>query len=275
MNTARPFILIAALPRTGSTVLSEALTHPPDCYILVEPCLNSNRYSINDASAEFFAQRGIHLQRYRRLFKLGRHFGVHTMWWFRNLLAPRLLKVTEQVGVKEINNQGWQHYVRSFENIRVILTARDPRDIYISLHYFVAGGKGKMVGMQDPASLAERIGELFSYQEELFKAVETLKVRYEDLCTDPTMLPKIKRYVHSDAPDKVTVGQFNAANPRRRDEFELHGEQLSNRRIERWRSEPDADVVAKAHRFMELLPRFCEFWGYPLPQRSAAGGQAG
>ncbi len=77
----------------------------------------------------------------------GRH---HILEAFKRELVPRLSAVVEQIGVKEIHHAGWQDYPAHFPEIRVILTARDPRDIYVSLYHRVKRGLGTWTGPFGP-----------------------------------------------------------------------------------------------------------------------------
>ena len=50
---------------------------------------------------------------------------------------PHLASYVSQVGVKEIHHDGWRKYIQYFPEMKILLTGRDPRDIYISLFYRV------------------------------------------------------------------------------------------------------------------------------------------
>ena len=57
----RPFVYIASLRRTGSTVLAEALTSCPTSFIFREPELGRGRFNLRPGDAELFADHGVDL----------------------------------------------------------------------------------------------------------------------------------------------------------------------------------------------------------------------
>ena len=42
----------------------------------------------------------------------------------------------------------------------------------------------------------------------------------------------------------------------------VHGRDITDLRVERWRRETDAELTAGAHETMERLDDYCRFWGY-------------
>jgi hypothetical protein len=66
MNS-RPFIYIAALMRTGSTVLSEALTQLPYAFVFREPHLGKNDFRLKQDDIARFGQKGQKLTAFTRL----------------------------------------------------------------------------------------------------------------------------------------------------------------------------------------------------------------
>ena len=53
----KPLIYIASLRRTGSTVLSEALTSLPHSFIFREPYLSGGEFRVQDEDATTFLQK--------------------------------------------------------------------------------------------------------------------------------------------------------------------------------------------------------------------------
>jgi hypothetical protein len=256
MPFERPFILIASLRRTGSTVLSEALSQLPFGFVFRELRLGENRFDLKPDDAALFSQHGVHLDRLARGWRLKRLWKRSFVDCFRDDVLPRLEAIVEQVGVKEIRLDGWRHYVRVFPEIRVLLTARDPRDIFLSIVH------RRRRDAYDPAEVAAGLNRDFEHQMALSKAAKTLKVRYEDLCSDAGVLEKARAFAGSRVPEHAGVGQFNAANPERKGEYEVHGGKITDRRVGRWRSEPDKGLVAQAEEVFARMPAYCEFWGY-------------
>lgn len=66
MKGEHPFIYVSSLMRTGSTVLSEALTRFPYSFIFREPHLGKNYFALKDLDTELFAERDVDLRRFVR-----------------------------------------------------------------------------------------------------------------------------------------------------------------------------------------------------------------
>lgn len=239
-------------------MLSEALTQRPHGFVFREPRLAEDRFVIRKADAELFAEHGIDLEGFVDDWDRGRD-GSLLAAFARNLL-PRLQKRAAQIGVKEISHAGWRRYLETFPEMKIVLTARDPRDIYISLWHRVQGGK-LWRGDFTPERVAATLDEEFRHQLDMKDTTTCLRVRYEDLCLHPETFDVIKHFVGSPIPRIGEVGAFNASNPRRADEFELHGDQITAQRVGRWRREAP-ERRALAQRTFDLMGDYCDFWGY-------------
>jgi len=260
MNRERPFVYIASLRRTGSTALSEALTLLPYCFIFREPNLGRDRFSMKAGDAEIFMKYGIDLLGFKEKWSgRQRKFLLDA---FKKELIPQIGSHIAQIGVKEIRHEGWRKYLKQFPEMKVLLTARDPRDIYISLHYRVKSGKGKWTGEYSAERVVEDLKREFGYQKEMFGKADCLKVRYEDLCKNPSVIDNVRRFICSKAPSIGMIGAFNAKNPNRIEEFEVHGNSITQKRINRWRWEMDKALVAEAQKVFSLMCEYNEFWGY-------------
>lgn len=256
----KPFIYIASLRRTGSTVLSEALTLPPYSFIFLEPNLGEDRFSFKKKDAEMFRKCGIDLEAFKKNWSENKE--GYVIEAFKEALIPQLASYIKQVGVKEIHHKGWRRYIQHFPRMKILLTGRDPRDIYISLYYRVKCGKANFPDTLCPDTVADDLNVEFKRQLEMYKEADCLKIKYEDLCTDGKYFDKITTFVESEIPKIGAVGSFNALNPKRQDEYELHGDRITNKRVSRWHLESDKDLVGKAQLAFDLMPEYCEFWGY-------------
>lgn len=267
-----PFVYIASLRRTGSTVLSEALTHLPHGFIFREPLLGEGKFQVKEADRDRWQQHGVDLDLFARELAAASPGGpgnpggpdkMDAAIAFRDLLLPKLLEQVSQVGVKEIFHDGWRGYARAFPGMKVLLTGRDPRDIYISLHARVkeSGGK-RWQGPFHPQSVAADLNRQFQFQLEMLEEHACMKVRYEDLCTDPSLFERVKQFCESPIPGIGDVGSFNASNPKRLAEYELHRDQITDRRIERWKREPDEALRSQAGEIAALMPEYLRFWEY-------------
>lgn len=265
-----PFIYIASLRRTGSTVLAEALTQLPYAFILREPGLGRNKFNFKPADIEVLEPLGIDLRGFARKWGwrpkaaklVGRHNGL-VVRAFKKDLIPRFERAIRQVGVKEIRHFGWRHYLRAFPDMRVVLTARDPRDVYISLHNRLKSAEGeRWRGEFNPATVAADLDAQFRMQLEMAQAAPSIKIRYEDLCTDPVSIEPVKAFVQSPVPAMGNVGGFLGSNPRRQDEFALHGNRITDQRVNRWQREANADLLAQAQEAFDRMDEYCKYWGY-------------
>lgn len=269
----RPFIYIAALMRSGSTMLSEALTAWPYSFIFREPDLGKNALATRPGDVEFLKAQGIDIeafwrQRVRRAFLQRRLRAVgypqdYMVRAFKDDLLAELDGRVQQVGVKEVHNLGWQNYLKHFPDMRVLLMARDPRDIYISnVHRFRRGILKHKQRITTEETAAELNAE-FRMQLALSQAAPYMKIRYEDLCLQPDLLDAIKAFVDSPIPGMGELGQFIGKHPDRQYEQQLHGQQISAQSVWRWTREPEAPLVAEAQQVFELMPEYCDYWSYP------------
>ncbi|PID56921.1 sulfotransferase [candidate division KSB3 bacterium] len=261
-----PFIYIAGLRRTGTTVLSEALTLAPYSWIFREPQLSNRRIFIpKESDKKFFSYRGVDLNVFQEKISAIR-YGSRTTY-FRNVVLPKLLKLFFQIGIKEIHHRYWKNLYNAFPKMKVILTGRDPRDIYISLYYRNKSRKQpvKLDGPFCPEIVAENLLQEFQYQKEMytFKKLDCLKVRYEDFCTNQNIVyARIKKFVDSPIPDIGMIGWFNSKNPKRITEYKLHRDAITRKKVCFWRSIFEPKLVEASQTVFELLSEYCEFWHY-------------
>jgi hypothetical protein len=249
-----PFVYIASLMRTGSTVAQEALTKLPYSFIFHEPQLCRSKFNIKQ---RFLDELDIDVKSL---------MNPPTIEVFATRVVPKLKQSIKQIGVKEIENAGWRNYVKYFPNIKIILMGRNPRDIYISIHYWFARkktDKWKDGRILTPKVLCQALSKDFEMQKNMYTEYKAVKVRYENLCLDTKeVVEYMKKFVNSPIPDIGEVGGFLSNNPKRIGEYELHGNEITNNRVFRWKRETDKELVKKAHIFHELMEDYCNFWGY-------------
>jgi hypothetical protein len=268
-----PFIYISGLMRTGSTVLAEALTSWPYSFILREPDLGKNAFAIRPGDAEFLMQKDIDLTAFgqsnsrsaflqRRLRRLG-YPQDYMVRRFKADLLTQLHEQVAQVGVKEVHNAGWRNYLKHFPDMRVVIIARDPRDIYISNYHRFQRGLLKHKSSHTPIEIANELSRGFAMQLQLRESTNAFPVRYEDLCLQPQLFAEIKRFVDSPIPTMGEVGQFTGKHPDRSYEQQLHGNHISAQSVSRWRKEQDASLLADAQSCFDQMPEYTAFWNYP------------
>lgn len=268
-----PFIYISSLNRTGSTLLSEALTLLPYAFILHEPHLGKNYFALQENDVAQLKTYDVDLPKFVR-YRLKLAFMLRRLRWagyrqdyiicaFRSNILPQMLSQIQQIGVKEIRHMGWQNYVRHFPNMRVVMTGRDPRDIYISMYYkWIKNNSLHWHRPFTPLDVADDLNKEFCYQLELYNATESYCVTYEKLCTDPNIIDEIRSFVQSPIPKIGTIGGFVSTHPKRVNEFELHGNEISVQRVQRWRYETNEELLDQAFELSALMPEYREFWEY-------------
>ncbi|ADJ29202.1 sulfotransferase [Nitrosococcus watsonii] len=258
----RPFIYIAALRRTGSTMLSEALTALPHSFIFREPHFSRNKFSLKLGDADRLRPFGVDLDQLREQW-LENRTERPILTALQEELLPKLFPPMQQWGVKEIRHKNWRCYYQRFPGMKVILMGRDPRDIYISLFYRQKEGYGRWRGPYNPALVAADLNAEFQRQLEIATTIDCLSVRYEDLCQDSQAFEKIKRFVKCPLQGIGNIGEFlgnGAAGGRR--EYQLHGKRITTQRVRRWQVETNATLVGEAEQVFELMADYCRYWGY-------------
>ena len=252
-------MLIAAVRRTGSTLLAELLTELPRAFVFREPKLFRGRVALKPDDLERLrTQAAVRL--HAAPADQRREDPVQAALRFREQVIDPVARVVEQVGIKEIRyGKRWQDVLDVLADgrpLRVVALGRDPRDMYLSLAYRARERRVPLTGDFGPAAVAADIEREFRVQRELIQATGALAVRYEDLCSDPRVVPEIRRFVDSPLEGPGAIGTLKA------EEHALHGGVVTDRRVERWRSEPDAGLLAQAEEVGRLLGGYRRFWGY-------------
>lgn len=254
----RPFIYIASLMRTGSTLIQESLTKMPHSFIFHEPELCRNKFNMKN----------------RFINELNNKIGmdIHKLLIppsvdkFKSDVVPLLLPHVNQLGVKEIENVGWGNYVRCFPNIRIIIVGRDPRSLYISIYNWFKRkntDRWKDGRVLTPSVLIDGLSKDIDIQMEMFKKYGALKVRYEDFCTDTeNVFNRIKDFTELEFDGVGDVGGFLSNNPKRINEFNEHGTVITTNKVDRWKNTEDPRLLADAYRFYEIMSKYRDFWGY-------------
>lgn len=272
-NSPYPFIYVCSLTRTGSTLVSGTLTSLPHTFIFQEPHIGKNIFQLPPGSWEPLREAGFDLARFvswrnrvafvqRRLRAVGyrQDYMVRVL---KEQLAADIGPYAAQIGVKEVRHRGWQNYVRHFPDMRVVVTGRDPRDIYLSIHQRWQKGITPKRRQVDPQLIAAELNAEFAMQRALMAETEHHCIRYEDFCTDETVLERVKQFVQTPAVAHGNVTQFLSHHADRTYEADKHGGQISHKSVGRWRRETDEALAAAAQATFDLMPDYTAFWGYP------------
>ena len=255
-----PFIYIAALRRSGSTILSELLTDPPTSFIFREPNLGRRRFDTKPDDVELFRKYNIDLEAFAK-----RWSGWRKRWMirgFREELMPQLAARFKQIGVKEIFNDHWRAYHRQFPQMKIIVLARDPRDLYLSIRERRRKGVNAAQGDVTPAEVSGHLNQQFALQRQMLETCDCLPITYETLCSDPTAFDKVRAFVQSPLATAGRAGRFNESNPVRQGEAAIHSGSITTNRVARWQKEQDPAAISESHQAMALMPDYNKFWGY-------------
>lgn len=269
---AAPFIYISALPRTGSTVLSEALTRVPESFIFHEPHLGKNYFAVKESDRQTVLACGIDLYEFtrwrlpiafvqRRLRPIGfpQDYMVRA---FKQKIIPEIQPCIRQIGVKEIKNKGWENYLKHFPEMKTIILARDPRDIYLSYYRKWKRGTVAWKGPFNPHTVAGFLQSEFALQKEMMQHTDHLLIRYRDLCNDPDVFNEIKEFVGSRITDKGEIGKFIRTHRNRVREYAIHGGRITTKSVQKWKREENRKLLAEALEFHSAVPEYTGFWGY-------------
>jgi hypothetical protein len=181
---------------------------------------------------------------------------------FRHQIVPAIARQVSQVGIKEIFHANWRHVLRSFPGMKIVLTARDPRDIYLSLRARYDSGAAIWKGEFSPARVAASLNEEFHYQLEMFRENTVFKARYEDLCLDTDLFRQVFEFVESDLTEVGKLGSLLTADDKRVAEGELHDGKVTDQRVARWKKEKSEKLLDESFQVLNAMPEFCEFWHY-------------
>ncbi|MCZ6782215.1 MAG: sulfotransferase [Proteobacteria bacterium] len=249
----KPLVYVAAVRRSGSNLLCEALSQLPHSFVFREPGWARGKFRLQPNVIELFRKCGLDLEALRKTAPAGDREKL--LDFFVHDLLPALEPVVHQVGIKEIQHDGWRRLTARAPEWRVVLLGRDPRDIYLSLHD-KRRDRGVALEALTPEAVSDEIRRAFAEQREIEAALPCLRVRYEDLCTDPGVLDAIRRFVECDLRGPGMVGELNRHNRRR------HGDRITRRSVARWRTEPDPTLRREAHETFERLPEYAADWSY-------------
>jgi hypothetical protein len=86
-------------------------------------------------------------------------------------------------------------------------------------------------------------------------------VRYEVLCIRAESINDVLWFVDSDISVISELGEFLRSDAQRVAEGQLHGGQISDKRVARWRQESGA-LAEEAQQVFDLMKAYCDFWGY-------------
>jgi hypothetical protein len=188
---------------------------------------------------------------------------------FKHKLLPKLHTVVSQVGVKEIKHKGWENYLSHFPGMKVIVTARDPRDIYLSYLKLRNRGnlnwkKSKFRGEREfnPSTVAGELNREFKLQRNLMEKTDHYLLRYEDFCQNPLLIEEIKVFIQSPMNGTGSIGAVTSRHPKMIPEHQVHRDQITTKKVFNWKKISDQQKLSEANQVLDLMQEYANFWGY-------------
>lgn len=265
MGDNKPFIYICSTVRTGSTVIMESLTQHPYSFIFVEPSLSSGNFSMKEHEIEMLTSLGIKVKALKKKFKKSKKETKNAVKSFSNIYLPEIHNHFSQVGIKEIYHSQWRTLFEEIDNIKVVITVRDPRDMFLSLmemrkHFKYPSWKWRDLTLEE---IAGKILEDFERLKEIREVSDAITVKYEDFVTNPEREHRIiKKHIQSDIPSFGEIGYFIGQSEGRKYEIQKHGGGISSKSVERWKSETDQNTIEELKKFSGLMGEYMDFFNY-------------
>lgn len=271
MSAPAPFIYVASLRRTGSRLIAHELSQWPAADVLLEPGVARGRFSPKPEEVDRYAALGIDLEAHRGAVQAAAPEDCVRL--FRDELLPRMQEHVGQVGIKEIHHERWEDVMNAFPEARVVVTARDPRDIYLSLFHKSTRRRRplRLHGPFSPSVVAEDLDRDFAFLRGIMDRARCHLVRYEDYCSHPEERLRLRRFVGSRIEGDGDLARLGTHDQAR------HGTSVTSRSVARWRDEPDPRLRAEAEETFQRMEAYRAFWGYgadgpdpSIPAREAA-----
>ncbi len=257
-SLCQPFIYVAAMPRSGSTMLAGILSEAPISHIFSELGLNRGLTHGLEQLAKFDRNFPSMLSAYE---------GNPDMMLrvFGDEILPKLAASVSHLGVKECFHENWELYQKILGGVRFVVLARDPRDVMLStLDYGdqVEWHKRLWADIGDEF-IAIRHNEIWALQRAMLENSNSIAVRYEDLCLDPETFVRLCQFCELPLNKPASASRAIQAYPWRSWEIEKHGfDVVGDRSVYRWKRESDPARRRRALHVGELMQEYCRFWGY-------------
>lgn len=254
----KPFIYISAMPRSGSTMLSGLLTIPKVSIILSEPgfqrglCHNLEQFTeIPNSNIDI-------LSKYKgdenKLVDL-----------FYKKIIPPVLKEFPIVGIKECFMKNWSIYENLFDDVRYIILARDPRDVFLSLNDYgkYAEWHKKLWVEKGIKHIADTHNQIWAEQKKIINTRKCFLVRYEDLCLGKVTLNDIKEFLDIQSPLVGSVDCILKNYQWRQWEVKKHSKNMTQNSVLRWKNlDSDSELLNSSMRFGDMMKEYIDYWDY-------------
>jgi hypothetical protein len=265
-------IYICSLPRTGSTILAESLTHWPNCFIHNESLLTTGHYHWLQldylprdwpGTAPVRAASQATIAAYIQECSHTSPSSINVFELYKTHFVVPLLEHFGQVGIKELKHVHWRSLIETFPDTKVLVTCRDPRDILASLLHLRTTFRNESWEWANISNerIAEKLLSEFSYQKEIIREANCLVVPYERLCSDPAIFRELAAFVQIDHDSPGNIGCYTVNNPSTNWQIGSHRGKISPNSIGRRLSLPAADQIALS-KFSDLMQEYGQFFGY-------------
>jgi len=243
-------VFIAGVARSGSTLVANLMTTPPDRWLIVEPGITRGDMSEQvRIQAERFGIR-ISGERWRAESNAEERF--------EKLLIPHLSRL-KSWGVKEVNPAGYDRLLALFNPRKVVLVVRDIGDAAISM---LEKQELTPRAGQDEEWLAKRLcdsARAVMKLAESWPGERTCVVHYERFVADPMRKSLLEEWLSW----PLTGDPNRCMDIFARDyEVDRHDREITDRSVDRRHRETSTHRLAFAKRVTKSMRNFQETFGY-------------
>jgi len=240
----KPFILIAGLFRSGTTLAQELLTEQGISYIFHEPRFFDMPWQFQVYDRKYLAEKwGLHLPQFENTAALWEYM-METL----NL----------QIGAKEIRNTASIGYYNSWGgNMRLLLIDREPEEIYKSCYKMFMRSNDTFSWRPlfvplNPVNIFREVLPEIKNLNHLWNHLHPdcrMVIKYEDLLFSHSR-PNLYKFLESNvtAPE---IGEYHSILPRGQYENNLHRGKITSRSI--GLSDIPSKIKDEARRFADLM----------------------
>lgn len=250
----RAHVYIAAMGRSGSTMLANLLTRPPGRWLLIEPLLPKGGKG-----------KALHEQARRFGFDIPDEEWSHLpnetdASRIRRLFSERLSNLSRW-GVKEVRGELHEATIQMIRPAKIIVLVRDIADVALSLHE-------KRERNPDPARDREWMrryvigaaGNIVLLHKNIASSTGSVKtVRYEDFVTNPDTRRQLEEWLDWPLAGEPTA---NLAMFEREYEIERHGNRITDTSVERRNRELSIEEARFAQEMSEKASEYQKYFGY-------------
>jgi hypothetical protein len=236
-------------------MMAELLSDPPTCFVFREPRLPLGRFILRKSGEPKAALAPLGLDLTPVAHRMAESDPDEALRIFRTFWEECEGKVG-QLGVKEIMHEGWERVSAAFPDMKVVVTVRDPRDVFLSMWHKRDRLARRGRRWMEPEVLAEDVNRESRHLEAIAARHEHIVVRYEDLCRDPEWIERVRRFTGNEVTGLGLLGRTSSWNA------DAHGVTLGTSRVGLWQRESDPEARAWSEQARRLMAPYARAWGY-------------